>query len=60
MGFRQHREAVHSSVVNHRHDDGMVCGVRVAVIGRIMEERVPALEGRMEGGYALRHQIGAA
>ena len=35
-------------VVDHRHEDGVVGGVRVAVVGRVVEEGVAAPRLRVE------------
>ena len=55
--LRQHREAVDAVVVDHRDEDGVVGRVRVAVVGRVVEERVAATELRVELDHRSSHQL---
>ena len=60
VGLGEHREAVDPVVVDHRDEDRVVGGVRVAVVGRVVQERVAASELGVELLHRLRHQVGAA
>ena len=56
----EHREAVYAVVVDDRHEQAVVGGVRVAVVGRVVQERVAASQLRVQSLIRARHQVGAA
>ena len=60
MGLGQHREAMGAAIVEDRHQDRVVGGVRVAVVGRIMQEGVARLDVGVELHHRPGHQVGAA
>ena len=60
MGLREHGEAVHAVVVDDRHQDHVVGRVRIAVVGRVVEEGVAPLQLRVKLLHRGRHDVGAA
>ena len=60
VGLGEDGEAVHAVVVDDRHQDHVVRGVRIAVVGRVVQEGVPALELGVELLHRPRHEIRAA
>ena len=59
MRLRQHRVAMNAVIVDDRHQDGVIGGMRIAVIGRIVKEGVAALELRMKLFHCPRHHVRA-
>ena len=57
MGLRQHGEAVNPLIVDDRHQYGVIGGMRIAVIRRIVKERVATLELRMKLLHCPRHHV---
>ena len=57
MRLRQHRVTMHPLIVDDRHQDGVIGGMRIAVIGRIVKERVATLELRMKLFHCPRHHV---
>ena len=47
-------------LVDHRHQDGVVGGMRAAVVRRIMQKRVPALQHRVKLLHRPRHHVRTA
>src|ERR1700722_12973489 len=60
MSLDQHGEAVRTLRVDDRHKDGVVGGVGIAVIGRIVQKGVPAMQLWMELLHRPGEEIGAA
>ena len=56
----EHREAVDAVVVDDRHEDRVVGRMGAAVIGRVVEIGVAALQHRMVVGHRPAHDLGAA
>ena len=59
VGLGEDGEAVDAVVVDHRHHDGVVGGVGIAVIGRVVQEGVAAPQLRMKLDHRCRHDVGA-
>ena len=59
MRLGERREAVAACLVDDRHHDGMIGRVRVAVIGRVVEEGIAPAELRMERQHRARHDVGS-
>ena len=55
----QQPEAMHARLVDQRHDDALIGRVRVAVIGRVVEEGIAAPELGMERLDRAGHQVRA-
>ena len=60
VGLAEQREAVFALVVEHGHEDAHVGRVGVAVVGRVVHERIALTELRVKLLHALRHQVRAA
>ena len=60
MRLGHHGEAVAAIIVQHRHQDRMVGRMGTAVIGRIVQERIAALQDGVKLLHRCGHQIGPA
>ena len=60
MRFCNHGESVDAVIIYHRHQIGVVGGMRAAVIGRVVQERIAALEHGVVLLHRLTHHIGTA
>ena len=59
VGFRHHREPMHARFVDDRHQHRQIRRMRAAVVGRVVQERVPTLEVGMKLHHRKRHHVGA-
>ena len=60
VSLGDHGEAVHAFVVQHRHQRGVIGGMRAAVIGRVVEIGVAPCEAGVKFLHRLAHHVGAA
>ena len=58
MALGEHRESMHALIVDDRNQDAMVGRMRAAVIWRVVQKRVAALQHRMVVGHRPRHHSG--
>ena len=59
MSFGDDGKAVDSFVVDHRHEQRVVGGMRATVIRGIVQKGVPALQIRVKRLHGLGHKIGS-
>ena len=57
--FGEHCKPVNAFIIDDGNEYGVIRSMRIAVIGRIMKERVAALECRMELFHGLSHEVRA-